>query len=102
MPQDKIIGMAGYFEFLPELINEAPLGSFLHEAVRAVSLVALGNRSGMDRLGVEGRKSYGRSLTKVRESLVRGEHGDSLLGGVLLLGQYEVRMRKVHIYRKSI
>ncbi|MCJ1445546.1 MAG: hypothetical protein MMC23_006051 [Stictis urceolatum] len=83
-------GTAGYMEYLPELLAESPEGGFLNEAVRAVALVALGNRGSLERLSLEGRKSYGRSLKGLRESLSRGDKGDGVLGGMMLLGQYEL------------
>ena len=86
------LGTAGYLEFLPDLINEEAHLPYLTEALKAVSLSAMGNRSSMMQLKEEARRSYGRALAQIGVALNHEAQArsDSVLATVLLLGQYEV------------
>lgn len=89
---DDLHNTAGHLEFLPEMMTEAREGSYLLEAVGAVSLMAMATRCGMGRLGVEARRAYGRALSGVNTALndpVEAK-GDPALLCLVLLGQFEV------------
>ncbi|KAL8672685.1 MAG: hypothetical protein Q9168_002869, partial [Polycauliona sp. 1 TL-2023] len=85
-------GRGGYLSFLPDFYQQKQHVPYLTEALHAVSMASLANRTSMPHLVMRARKSYGNALTLVNAALSDMEQAksDELLASLMLLTKYEL------------
>ena len=85
----------GFLDKLPSVYGKMRGGdSVLEQAMASVSLSNFGNQVGSMEMLIQARKSYGRGLKLLHQTLIKGGmemSSDGVLGGMLLLNMYEVR-----------
>ena len=69
VPVDEDFPIAGFLDFLPEMYSSQPQGSVVPEAVKAVALAKLANRSSMEWVQVQAKLSYGNTLRLLRAAM---------------------------------
>ena len=90
--RDPRVGTSGQYEFLPDLCIENSGTNHLSEAIKAVALFNLANRSSLGYLAQRARRSYGNALVSVNRALndQSAALSDQTLATLSLLGTYEV------------
>ncbi|KAI9813256.1 MAG: hypothetical protein M1827_004198 [Pycnora praestabilis] len=91
IPKKAAIGTA-FLQNVPEMCGKEKEMSALTQAVSAVALTSLANRTSLDYLSVQARQRYGNALPLVTKSICGQEEmkADSTLAAILCLDFYEI------------
>ena len=85
-------GRSGYLEFLPDLYQERNDKAYFVEALTAVALASFANQRSMDQLMYRARRSYGRALSLMKDTLNNTDESksDTAVTTLYLLTEYEI------------